>query len=521
MTIITYQIKLLQPVLVTSLEGDPNNAVSFDFLPGSVLRGALIGRWLHHNPSKTPLEDPTIMRLFFSGQTRYLNGYLYQNQRRLLPVPRSWLQEKEEQRRGNATTATDFAIEPVESDQQWKSISGFRAGRYDIINPERQVAFHMTRDRIFGRSRGSEDGVYQYEALSPGQDFAAAILCSNLEDAKMLKNLLEKTHISLGNARNSGYGRVAIEQVTLHESWREVPDDIEVESGDGKWIITLLSDLLIRNPLHGHHSTELHVIEQYLTNWVGTPVKLARECSFITPRTLGGFSRKWGLPLPQVQTVKMGSVLVFDAPDLEEDVIEALEWVGIGERQEDGFGRVAINWQQEEVVSLISRDKRHHKVVNLIETDSHTMAQRMTIQMLRTQLEHTLIKDANLLEKFIHTPTPSQLSRLRLVILDALTQTEPAGRERLQAYLDKIESRPRIKRKFSADTIQNKPLLAWLSDSFSNEKLSLSLGKRPKIGNVEAPLSPKLIYHYNLRLVELVLHLAAKRKQKEENAHGK
>ena len=39
MNVINYQITLLEPTLVTALQGDPNSSVAFDYLPGSVLRG--------------------------------------------------------------------------------------------------------------------------------------------------------------------------------------------------------------------------------------------------------------------------------------------------------------------------------------------------------------------------------------------------------------------------------------------------------------------------------------------------
>ena len=42
MKAITYTITLEQPVLVTSLDGDPNSGVAFDYIPGSVIRGMII-----------------------------------------------------------------------------------------------------------------------------------------------------------------------------------------------------------------------------------------------------------------------------------------------------------------------------------------------------------------------------------------------------------------------------------------------------------------------------------------------
>src|SRR5205807_585423 len=73
MTIITYRVTLLEPTLVTSLQGDPNSGVAFDYLPGSVLRGAFIGKYLGSKSADTGKN--TLRRLFFDGTTRYLNGY--------------------------------------------------------------------------------------------------------------------------------------------------------------------------------------------------------------------------------------------------------------------------------------------------------------------------------------------------------------------------------------------------------------------------------------------------------------
>ena len=42
MNCIRYRITLSEPALLTSLEGDPNESISFNYIPGSVLRGLLL-----------------------------------------------------------------------------------------------------------------------------------------------------------------------------------------------------------------------------------------------------------------------------------------------------------------------------------------------------------------------------------------------------------------------------------------------------------------------------------------------
>ncbi len=98
MKVINYRIDLLEPTLVTSLQGDPNSAVAFDYLPGSVLRGILIGKYL--GSKSADASDGTLRRLFFDGTTRYLNGYpLDAYDHPGLPVPVSWQQVKDDRRK--------------------------------------------------------------------------------------------------------------------------------------------------------------------------------------------------------------------------------------------------------------------------------------------------------------------------------------------------------------------------------------------------------------------------------------
>ena len=519
MKILSYQIRLLEPLLVTAIDGDPNNAVSFDFLPGSVLRGAVISSWLrHHKKRELDLTDSQIKRLFFSNQVRYLNGYLAEGNARRLPVPNSWVQDKKAQREQDYPQTVDWAVTPqTDDDKQWKGISGFWAKNQGLKTLDRQLSIHLRRNRILGRSRKGEAGIYRYDALAAYQSFVALILCDRDDDAVSIENWLTNAEIAIGSSRNSGYGRVKIENVQSIDKWREVDQEIQTDVSDADedvWIVSLLSDLLVRNK-YGQFCVELDAIKALLQQALGISIEIDKNRTFLASHLLGGFNRKWGLNLPQLQAVKMGSVIVFSALDLDVDVIEKLEWEGIGEKREDGFGRIAINWQQADKVNMTPSLKLPPKSIELVDDDSRDLAQRMAERMLRPQLETALIKEANQLEKSIHKPTSSQLSRLRMVVLDALTQEPTEGRKRLQDYFNNIKARPKIFKQFSDDLIDGKLLFEWLETTSQSSKLALTIGKPIKIGNVSAEPTGKQIYHYNLRLVESVLHLAAKRLQKD------
>ena len=46
MKAITFSLTTQQPLLATSFQGDPNSDVSYSYIPGSMIRGAVIGRYM-------------------------------------------------------------------------------------------------------------------------------------------------------------------------------------------------------------------------------------------------------------------------------------------------------------------------------------------------------------------------------------------------------------------------------------------------------------------------------------------
>jgi CRISPR-associated protein Csx10 len=338
--VITYRITLLEPALVTALDGDPNSAVAFNYLRAKNLA-----------TDQFDAADPEAQRLFFDGTTRYLNGYLLDRQhRRTLPTPQSWQRKK-----GEETPLYDFAVESPDplGKEQWQSApKPFCALTEDyvrLVQPDRYITVHTARNRRFGRPQGprrvrkDEDpgAVYRYDALAAGQTFTAAILCDGT-DAKDFESLLTG-EATLGGSRSGGYGRVRFENVQEEATWSEA--DSTFVPMDSKLIVTLLSDVLLRNS-NGQFVVDPEVVTAALSARLGEPLSLRQ--AFLRGQAIGGFNRKWGLPLPQVFAVQMGSVFVYDAPACNDSKLRDLEVQGIGERRAEGFGRVAVNWHTQE-----------------------------------------------------------------------------------------------------------------------------------------------------------------------------
>ncbi len=548
MRVITYRITLLEPTLVTALEGDPNEAVAFDYLPGSVLRGAVIKRYLRaRNLTQLDAVDTDARRLFFDGTTRYLNGYpLDRRGRRTLPTPQSWQREK-----GNERDVFDFAVEMRdEYEKQWQGVdkpfcalSNEGEQKVHLVQPDRHITVHTARTRRFGRAMpahkidpskdDTQGAVYRYDALAPKQTFEAAILCND-SDVTHLKSWLRGDAI-LGGSRSGGYGlsRFEVLKDEALDTWREASGTL-IPDVDGKLIITLLSDALLRDH-NGQFVVDPQVVTRTLSERMGislSPYKHAGEAApsrwaYLRGETVGGFNRKWGLPLPQALAVKMGSVFVYEKPNMDDrelkERLQKLEAEGIGERRAEGFGRVAVNWHTEAELKVDPTKPRPTIQTTPISpgSDSEILLKRMVERMLRRRLDERLVSKANTI-RIDNAPHNSQLSRLRNILHDELRKEQPDP-QRVRDFLDQIRERNTARKQFERARIDSTPLLEWLENTLQKTEenawkaiLGFQMGDARNVGGLTAALTDALRIEYVLRFMDAVLARAIKNRRKEE-----
>lgn len=568
MRVITYQIRLLEPALVTALEGDPNSAVAFRYLPGSVLRGTILAYYTRRFGEIANLADsPEAQHLFFDGTTRYLNGHpLAEDQsrqvHRALPTPLSWHVEKAKE-----TPISDFALHaPMPgSHQQWQRVEqpfccllerteaseeededGNRVpheisyrDQMILVSPARHVALHTARERKSGRPRQEDGAVYRYQSLAAGQSFIAHILWGRETDTPEGQQAFvdfcallggddkQGVESKLGGARSAGYGRVKFEMIEAQEqtqsleNWREAP-----RAPCDKLLITLLSDALLRDEC-GQLTVDPRVVKVALENALDlTRGAFGEPQSFFRGTIVGGFNRKWGLPLPQAWAVKMGSVFVFDAPQVAdpsawEQKLRELEWNGIGERRAEGFGRVAVNWQNEAKLDLRKPQEKTPRAIIFGDTASQEVAERMAKRMLRRQLDDLIISQGNR-PKLQQMPKNSQIARLRNVIHRELMQSQP-GLSGVVEYLSDVKARRTPRQQYERARVGEASLLNWLeaklqlgnADAWS-QWFGFNSDQIKSIGSVSPTLTEQLRTEYLLRYLEVVLARATKQARDED-----
>ncbi|MEA4883018.1 MAG: hypothetical protein VB144_05025 [Clostridia bacterium] len=525
MRVLRYTVTLVQPVILSSLGGDPNSSVTYNFIPGTVLRGAAIWAYLRRNGS-TDLDatDPVVQRVFFGRTTRYLNGYIVDKSgRRALPMPLSWRVRKH-----TSQPVFDLAVTEPEDDMSERPKASFCApDRRDalLVSPQTELAIHLARDRAAGRPVRGSGAVFRYEALSPGQVFEAAVVCDEDADADVIRGLLNgESH--LGRSRTAGYGRVTWELIGDSEEWQEVPEAdsrIVPLKPNSTATITLLSDALLRNE-YGQSCADARSIAAATAEALGLAQAPMVDKAFVRMRWIGGFNRKWGLPTQQEAAVMMGSVVQLRfRENVDADRLLALEERGLGERVSGGFGRLAINWHEEPSYERSYGFGPYVVDSRVPEFDgaSERIAKKMVERILRSKLDAAVTIAAVCLmqESGVGVRPPnSQLQQVRSIVLNCIELPPDQGTARLNEFLEHIEARTSASRAFSRGMIGGGPWLKWLKYRVNHPaEIWIAIGAAestdsvPAIGPVDpARIAGTLQYEYNLRFVESVIGLAVR-----------
>jgi CRISPR-associated protein Csx10 len=368
MKVITFLLHTKQPILATSLQGNPNSDVSFDYILGGMIRGALISRYINSPQNNIQKNDDIldsegfleIKRLFFdASKTRYLHAYpVSNNKQRVLPVPLSLYKNKgDELSKEESKGVYDFSkISINEKDEYLPNDLSPKllnenfctVDDEDIIiyRVKRRINIHNQRDRKRGKGTDSNGAVFSYDAIDAGQTFQGVILCDSEEDKAIIESLLQPKDIWLGGSQSAGYGHTIIELIPSSNKWSEVSIDLLSRFQNKEVLtITLLSDTILRNSC-GQYAAYPEVLSQNLSRYLKLDKELEFQDNSIYANSIivGGFNKKWGLPLPQTPALAAGSVFVFKKSDVDLHQLQELEELGIGERRTEGFGRIIINW---------------------------------------------------------------------------------------------------------------------------------------------------------------------------------
>lgn len=544
---IPYVITLRQPILATALQGEPNSSVSFDYIPGSLIRGMFIQRYLKTHTTNDPLTGQG-QALFFNGRVRYLNAYpIAMNQQRSLPTPTSLRLRKGIQfdaetppiiyHTGHATwnaakrrnAENGERLNPVAHPFCYLDATD---GQVTFYTPERTLALHTQRNRHKGRATNAEGEIFRYEALTVGQTFCGAILidAAHINDAliKEITKLGNAPDAWLGRSRSANYGQVDVSLKEPTLDWQEVTSEkgSSVQDSLHRYTLTLLSDMFLRDD-GGHiigapdQATFHTTLEQYVSalNQTGHPITIKEivwSHTCVASTIHGGFNRAWQLPLIQTRALTAGSMLTFTTThEWSKEFITLLEAQGLGERRAEGFGRVVVNWNiPEQLAGLLpqtteqtstSKDTASDTVD--LPKDASMLAQRMADRLQEAELAKAILLYLSEGQR-LHggVPNRTQLAYMRTLVQEAQHKEDVQA---LLAHIARLQNASTVaSQQFERARLDKQPFLKWMTGLLERptdvwEKLNLQ--KPPSIAGCSAQRNDTMSQSVVLRLFDAVL----------------
>lgn len=560
---LVYTLHLLEPVLANSLAGDTNSARSLPYIPGGLVRGALIGAYLKQKEIKNvDAADDEFQRLFIDGHTCYLNAYPLLNEQRSLPIPLSWKAPKHAAGglKNQAVPVTNLAaaetdqtdLKPIRAETWW-----LKGGTVFSREFPMQINVHNQRDADFGRALEGRGAVYRYEALPAGLELKGIILSENEADIEILGGLLQEGELFLGKARTAGYGRVEVLSAVplpqdFREGWeisplRDLVDELEaferddvaayreeapVEQTD-HFYLTFLSPAILRGP-GGQYSLDPVPSLESLLGVDLKPEKIFRQVEIV-----GGFNRTWGLPLPQAHAIAAGSVFWFRcASSVKFKQLMELETRGVGERRSEGFGRVRIDLEQPASIGWRKLDEELEipgLSTEVSKDAGQAMARIMLERLQRRELERRVLRAVHNY-RLRGRVSNSQLARWRVLVRSVLGESKPLEEklERLTVfYQGEQKRRSSAWQAMERARVENggnvSRLTEWLSAVLTQKESPWNFlpgedgdpsSPRISLGPVSITADQELALEYKLRLIDAALAAFAKQGDDQGTSGG-
>ncbi|HNZ02035.1 MAG TPA: hypothetical protein PKJ34_12535 [Anaerolineaceae bacterium] len=514
MNALLFQLRLLQPVLASQVgAGEENSTTTLPYIPGSAIRGAVIREYLQIHRGEDISQTDTGRKLFFNGSVCYLNAYpSWDGGVRMLPTPFSLKYPKKDENE-NPVSITDYAINPDADLSNPKSppddFAVIKTGNIWLHSLNRTIRVHNgSNQRMVKRS--GESFVFRYEALAEGQVLAGVIISKDLALLATIQSLLKDKTILLGGSLTAEYGQVQVESLNIQQNWQETGQ--RSTSGDGVVTITLLSDAILRGE-DGQYHLDLQPV-----------LKKTHKSAFIRERIVGGFNKKWGLPLAQSIAIQAGSVFTYNAGEIQPGLLDSISESGVGERRVEGYGRVAVNWTNSPKLVWTkggSAATSQASATQLVPPtgESDVLLKRILERRLRALLDDRLaaaVAELSLQGEISN----SQLSRLRLAARKA---GQEGSYQPVVTHLDGLKSsKKQLERaRVATRDRDGKPvrisLFEWLkqNEQIWETHFAEAEDDLPTLGGVAVTIPEQLKVEYVSRLVEGLLRKTSRDHQKE------
>lgn len=448
MIFLSISITLKEPVKA-GLQTSQNGTGSFSYLPGSMLRGAVMEILQKKNP-EIPVEE-VLRKVFFDP------AYPSVGKTVLFPIPPVYFATKHEIRQAHGAAFPvslrmpedpDHMNPPKEGEQSaGRGCFGtVRDGRIQTFATRKTAKLHIATEQ----SRAGKT-MFRYEAIAAGQQFLGTIRTEDENLAEKIASALEDTETFIGGSRSAGYGRSHIRvRETNKDTDRKRIYGLGEKRKKGLLTVYALSDVLLLDqngvetgtPDPSYLEEQLHL----------TGVKLLG--SNLTSRVTMGFNQTWKAG-PEIRgAVAAGSIWYYASegtPDPE--AVRRLENEGIGLRRNEGYGSILINPDfTADIMEPLLKEKKSISVESgTLDSLSLSMLRKMQDRINDTRRDIAMrdealrceAQNAGLKKKFTSTQIMRLLNLLEPILQEEGNAAETSAMEKVNRYRSDLKTNTR------------------------------------------------------------------------------
>lgn len=342
---ISFDIENLEPLKLSQTSVQIDNEESKSFIQGSSIRGSFIANYMFLNNLKD-LNDSHKKMLLKDG-IEFLNAYPKRKNKRTLPFMKNLFTTKEEMKRFGDRKVMSV-ISPKDAKEAVQRVKGIEFASYDFKNKSIEAVKVKKISNIHinkSRSKEEKNKLFTYEAIEEKNRFDGIIKLKEEYEKEVLE-VMEKGTFYLGGSKGSGYGKCKILNINVSDENPEIKylkeqnllEELTSEKCKDFYLL-FTSDAILRNDLGLlMNSPEIDFLEKKL----GLDKVVEKE-TFIDTDIFTGFNNKWGYRLPIINGIKLGSLIKYEFKGkFDKEKVKSFIEEGIGERKQEGFGRILL-----------------------------------------------------------------------------------------------------------------------------------------------------------------------------------
>ncbi|NLK70094.1 MAG: CRISPR-associated protein [Clostridiales bacterium] len=431
---IQFDIQAIDNLKLGKFERDSNNWYSHSYIPGSVIKGAIV--WNIVN--KKGIADNKVL----NGDTIFYNAYPMIDGQVTIPLMQGYvgnkqniLSRKEEVHLYHSFDVTNYedsipfnSYEFMLFEKDSKHVKGY--------NPTKVENLHINKKDA---GKDNKTQIFRYEAIEKGECFRGYIKV-NQELSDEIYSVLDKKVIYFGGARGSGYGRCEISNIKYVPFISLIDSDTDIQ--DDLYIYFLSDAILYYN---GKVSANLppEVLKEKLD--------IKGECkfisSFINLNKAATYNTMYHTNTVCYTSVAKGSIMKYKVNEkINPEKIRQLALSGLGIRKEDGYGQIAIFSKIPDklaVTEYVKNKSFYNKNIILNDEDKkliNNILKDIFYQRARLQTERLVISLLIGKRKPDYN-VQTQIGKILNLFQNSIFKSEVNFKEELSKYLDHMREK--------------------------------------------------------------------------------